>query len=128
MPGRILVAAALAVPAGAGLALANESPDLERDLAAGLASATIALGRRRAWAVGASLQAVVAIGAATSFQALDGRPGLWPGLAVSLVLLGIGVGLGAGVNAWSRQRAWEIQAIALGLLAAAWLAAVAPRA
>ena len=68
----------------------------------------------------------MSVSAAISFGSLGGRPGAWPILAVSIALLGIGVGLGAGVAVWQRQRAWELQAISLGLLAAAWLAGVAP--
>jgi 4-hydroxybenzoate polyprenyltransferase len=128
LPGPILVAAGLAVPAGAGLALANELPDLERDMDAGLLSATEMLGRRSAWAVGALLQGVVAVGAATTFGALGGRPAFWPVTAASIALLGVGVGLGAGASVTRRQRAWEVQAVALGLLGAAWLAGVVPRA
>lgn len=127
LPGFILVAAALAVPGGAGLALANELPDLERDASTGLATASGLLGRRRAWAVGALLQAVVAAGAVLSFAALGGRPEIWPVLAAAVALLGGGVALGSGSTVWRRQRAWELQAIALGLLAAGWLGGVGPR-
>ncbi|HEX7473659.1 MAG TPA: UbiA family prenyltransferase [Candidatus Limnocylindrales bacterium] len=124
IPGAILVAAGLAVPAGAALALANELPDLERDARGGLASVTQVLGRRRAWAVGAVLQAVVAGGAAAWFRALDGRSDLWPALLGTVALLGGGVLLGAGASVGRRQRGWEVQAVAIGLLAAVWLAGV----
>jgi 4-hydroxybenzoate polyprenyltransferase len=124
IPGGILVAAGLAVPAGAALALANELPDLERDARAGLASIGQLLGRQRTWAIGAALQALVAVGAGASFRALDGRPDLWPALLGSLGLLGGGIVLGAGASVRRRQLGWEVQAVALGLLAAAWLAGV----
>jgi 4-hydroxybenzoate polyprenyltransferase len=124
IPGAILVAAGVAVPAGAALALANELPDMERDAAAGLSSASGLLGRRRAWALGALLQGVVATSAVVGFGALGGRPDLLPALIATFVVLGAGVALGAGVSVRRRQRGWEVQAIAIGLLAAVWLAAV----
>jgi 4-hydroxybenzoate polyprenyltransferase len=124
LPGAILVAAGVAAPAGAALALANELPDLERDARAGLSSVGQALGRRRAWAAGAVLQGAVAASAVAGFRALGGRPDLWPLLFATLALLGAGVALGAGASVGRRQRGWEIQAIAIGLLAAVWLAAV----
>jgi len=124
LPGPILLAAGLAVPAGAGLALANELPDLERDAASGLQSVTTLLGRGAAWALGAALEIGVAIGAALSYQALGGRSDVWPVIALSIAVLGVGVGLGSAPAIGRRQRAWELQAIALGLLAGGWLAGV----
>jgi 4-hydroxybenzoate polyprenyltransferase len=124
IPGAILVASAVAVPAGAALALANELPDIERDARAGLSSVGQVLGGRRTWLVGALLQGVVAVSAAAAFRALGGRDDLWPALLASLALLGGGVALGAGAAVWRRQRGWEVQAVAIGLLAAVWLAAV----
>lgn len=124
VPGAILVAAAVALPAGAALALANELPDMERDAAAGLSSASRSLGRHRAWTVGALLQGIVAVSAALGFGALGGRPGLWPAVVASVAILALGVALGAGTSVSRRQRGWEVQAVAIGLLAAVWLAAV----
>ena len=124
IPGAILVAAVVALPAGAALALANELPDMERDEAAGLSSASRLLGRRRAWAVGALLHAVVAVSAAIGFGALGGRPDLWAALIATFAVLGVGLALGAGASVRRRQRGWEVQAVAIGLLAAVWLAAV----
>ena len=126
IPAAILVATVVAFPAGAALALANELPDIERDERAGLATLSQMLGRRAAWAVGATLHAVVGLSAAVGFQVLEGRADLWPALLAALGLLGVGVLLGAGVSVARRQRAWEVQAIAIGVLAAVWLAAVPP--
>lgn len=124
VPGAILVAAGVAIPAGAALALANELPDMERDATAGLSSVSGLLGRRRAWAAGAVLQVVVATCAALGFVALGGRADLWPALLGAVAVLALGVGLGAGASVRRRQRGWEVQAVAIGLLAAVWLAAV----
>ena len=124
IPAAILVATVVAFPAGAALALANELPDIERDAQAGLSTLSQMLGRRAAWALGAALHSVVGLSAALGFQALDGRAELWPVLLAVLGLLGAGVILGAGSAVARRQRGWEIQAIAIGVLAAVWLAAV----
>lgn len=124
IPAAILVATVVAFPAGAALALANELPDIERDEQAGLSTLSQMLGRRAAWAMGATLHAVVGVSAALGFQALDGRAELWPALLATLGLLAAGVLAGAGSAVARRQRAWEIQAIAIGVLAAVWLAAV----
>ncbi|MEA2633160.1 MAG: hypothetical protein QOE66_3379 [Chloroflexota bacterium] len=124
IPGAILVAAAVALPAGAALALANELPDMELDATAGLSSASRSLGRRRAWAAGALLQGVVAVSATLGFAALGGRPGLWPALIGTLAVLALGVALGSGASVGRRRRGWEVQAVAIGLLAVVWLAAV----
>jgi 4-hydroxybenzoate polyprenyltransferase len=124
IPGAILVAAAVALPAGAALALANELPDMERDEAAGFSSASRLLGRRRAWAAEAVLHGLVAVSAAVGFAALGGRSDLWPALVAAIAVLALGVALGAGASVWRRQRGWEVQAVAIGLLAAVWLAAV----
>lgn len=124
IPASILVATVVAFPAGAALALANELPDIERDEQVGLSTLSQMLGRRPAWAIGASLHAVVGLSAALGFRALDGRSDLWPALLAALGLLAAGVVLGAGSSVARRQRAWEVQAIAIGVLAAVWLAAV----
>jgi 4-hydroxybenzoate polyprenyltransferase len=124
IPTAILVATVVAFPAGAALALANELPDIERDARAGLSTLSQLLGRRMAWAIGAVLHAVVASSAVAGFRALDGRADLWPALVAVLGILGAGVLLGAGSSVGRRQRAWEVQAIAIGLLAAVWLAAI----
>lgn len=124
IPASILVATVVAFPAGAALALANELPDIERDEQAGLSTLSQMLGRRPAWALGAALQVIVGLTAALGFRALDGRADLWPALLAALGLLGLGVLLGAGSAVSHRQRAWELQAIAIGVVAAVWLAAV----
>jgi hypothetical protein len=58
------------------------------------------------------------------FAALGGRPGLWPALIGTLAVLALGVALGSGTSVGRRRRGWEVQAVAIGLLAVVWLAAV----
>ncbi len=137
----ILVAAGLAVPAGAALAIANALPDAERDARTGVRSLATGLGLSRASRVVAGLQALVGSTAVASYLALVGATGSGPstpsvggltgagwagvGLAASLVLLAVGVVLGMGQSVTWRQRGWEVQAVGLGLLAAAWTGGLA---
>ena len=139
-PVPILVLAALAIPAGAAIALANALPDLERDLGTGVSTAATALGRIGSWRAVAVLQAVVVAGAAGSFTIIVGGPsnhGTWTageatasaigtvGLAVSCVALGGGVFLSSRPGLTARQHGWELQAIATSALAASWLGGIA---
>ncbi len=131
LPPALLVAAALAVPAGAALAIANALPDLERDGGSGVRSVATILGRRRAGRAVTALQLVVGGGAIGSYLVLIGsRPvgpvvPAGPLLAGAIILLVVGVFLGSGDSVTSRQRGWEVQAVALGILAAAWLGGLA---
>jgi 4-hydroxybenzoate polyprenyltransferase len=134
LPPALILAAALAVPAGAALAIANALPDAERDARAGLKSVATTLGLRRASRVVAGLQALVGAAAVVSYLALAGADGssapesvvlAGVGIAVSLVLVAIGVVLGAGHSVAWRQRAWELQAVGLGVLAATWTGGLA---
>ena len=125
IPGAILVASAVAVPAGAALALANELPDIERDARAGLSS--VGQVARSATYLGWSaplLQGVVAVSAAAAFRALGGRGDLWPPCSRRSRSSAAASRWGPERPCRRRQRGWEVQAVAIGLLAAVWLAAV----
>lgn len=111
----------VAVIAGAALAIANARADMERDVQAGVDSVAIRLGSRRAWAVNAGLLGVVVVAAVTTLVASGPPPGAAVGAIAGVLVIGLGVGVGrVGDNA-QRERAWELQAIGLGLLALAWL-------
>jgi 4-hydroxybenzoate polyprenyltransferase len=121
VPSTLLVLVGLAVPAGAGLAIANALGDLERDRAAGRASVATSLGRDRAWRVGAILQVVVLGGAVAMI--LGARPSaalLVVGGAAAGLVLG-GLILGRGGDASTRELGWEAQAVGLAGLAVVWL-------
>jgi 4-hydroxybenzoate polyprenyltransferase len=129
--GRLPIAFAFLVPAaalaGAALAIANALADVERDRAAGVTSVATSLGPHRAWAVHAALQAAV-VGLAVAGLAWLGPsrqslPGL-VGLSLGCLLLGAGLVLAAGPDPRRRERAWELEAVGIGILGAAWLAAV----
>jgi 4-hydroxybenzoate polyprenyltransferase len=149
LPPALVVAAALAIPAGAALAIANALPDLERDARSGVQSVATILGRRRASGAVAGLQLVVGGAAIASYLVLaasrpfspDAIPPAGAGavvpagagaivpagvaLAGGIALLAIGVMLGLDESVPRRQRGWEAQAVALGIVAAAWLGGLA---
>lgn len=122
LPGSFAVLLPVAVVAGAALAIANARADAERDAAAGVDSVAIRLGLDRAWAIHAALLAVVVISAIATRSL---RAASWGSLALIAgagVVVAIGVLLGWTGDAARRERAWELEAVGVGLLAAAWLA------
>jgi 4-hydroxybenzoate polyprenyltransferase len=127
LPGFFVVLVPVAALAGAGLAIANGLPDLERDRSAGVATVAVRLGAARAWRVHAVLQAAVVAIAITSLGPLGGRgPAVVAAWVAAMGLLAA-VLAGRGGSPLRRERAWEGEAVAIGLLAAAWVAAVAVR-
>jgi len=129
VPATLVTLFPIGVIAGAGLALANALADVERDTAAGKPSAAVQLGRERAWAIQVVLLAAAAV-LAIAFLPV-GRAGVPAETQLALrvvVIAGCGVLLGAAVlvrraDAQWRERAWEIEAVAVAVIGAAWLAA-----
>lgn len=121
---RILLPASVA--AGAALAIANSRADVERDLAAGQESVATRLGLDRAWAAAAALQGIVMLVAVGSLWLAAASPVAVVAAigAGAVVTVGIGWARDATSSAARRERAWEIQAIGVALLAAAWLAGI----
>jgi len=131
IPAALLPIVPAGILAGAGLALANGLADLERDRSVGAVTAAVRLGSRRTWAVQATLLiAAVAI-------VVAGRPEVVLGASAAgavLFALGAGVlalglalaapGSGRGGGAQRRERAWELEAIGIALVAAGWLASL----
>jgi len=129
LPAVFLVIIPAAAVAGAALAIANEMVDMERDAAAGGRTIAIALGGTRAGLLVAALFAGVAILAVATVAALGAPVGATAAvLATALVPVGAAVAaVVAGARpgtAW-RERAWEAEAVGTGLLAIAWLGALA---
>jgi 4-hydroxybenzoate polyprenyltransferase len=134
--GHVGLAVVLLVPAGvlagAGLALANALADVERDRSTGAATAVVRLGGARAWAIQAgllvlavswlALNAVTPAGGQPTWL-LSGRPSSLAALA-GLAALVAGIGLGRGGGAVRRERAWELEALGVAVVAGAWLAGV----
>lgn len=126
LPGFFAVLLPVAVVAGTGLAIANARVDAERDAAAGLDSVALRLGLERAWVLHAVLLAVV-VGAALLTLGVGEVPiAALVGAAGAGLVVGLGVVLGRSGDSARRERAWEIEAIGVALLASAWLAGVTP--
>jgi 4-hydroxybenzoate polyprenyltransferase len=130
LPAAFAILLPAAVMAGAGLAVSNALADIERDTAAGTDSVATRLGARRAWTIQAILLAGVvgaawltlAVGGAAE-RAIDGGAAA-AGALVATIVIGVGIALARHADAARRERAWEFEAIGVGLLAAAWLAGV----
>jgi 4-hydroxybenzoate polyprenyltransferase len=122
LPGSIAVLVPVAVLAGSGLALANGLADIERDLAAGVVSAAVRLGRRRAWLVHA-LALVAAIAAAwwLAPRVSSQEMAITLVMAVATVVVGFGIALAASPWPGRRERAWELEAIGVAALGFAWV-------
>jgi 4-hydroxybenzoate polyprenyltransferase len=122
LPMTFAILLPVAVIAGAALAIANARADAERDAAAGVDSVATRLGPERSWALHAGLLVVVVALAVATLVAGAAPP------AALLAAIGAGLGIGLGValgrdpDSARRERAWELEAVGVGLLAAAWLA------
>jgi len=112
----------VAVVAGAALAIANTRADAERDIAAGIDSLAIRLGPRRSWLVATGLLVTVAIIAVVTLLAWRAPFATVLGALGGIAVIGIGVDTGRDPQPARLERSWELQAIGVGFLAAAWLA------
>lgn len=125
VPPAFAVLLPCALVAGAALAVANALADVERDRVAGVETVATTLGIVTARRVGAILQAVV-VGVAVASALALGGDSRWVALAVvggGIVVVGLRLGWDSGRDA--RQRAWEVQAFGLAVLAAGWVGALA---
>jgi 4-hydroxybenzoate polyprenyltransferase len=123
LPDSFAILLPAAVIAGAALAIANARADAERDLAAGIESAATRLGLERSWLVNAGLLAPVVLLALATL--IGGSPSavVALGALTAAMVIGLGVVVGRSPDSGRRERAWELEAVGVGLLAAAWLAA-----
>ena len=124
LPSAFAVLVPTGVIAGAALALANVLADLERDIEADTVTAATRLGALRAWVVNMVLQAIVVVVALGSLAATGGRGAGIAVAAFGVLLIAAGVAFGLGRQAGTRERAWECQAVGVGLLAVGWVAAL----
>jgi 4-hydroxybenzoate polyprenyltransferase len=133
LPGAFAVLVPAAALAGAALAIANASADIERDAAAGVVSLAVSYGPVVATGLALVLQVVVAAVAVASCARLGGS-GTWLNAVIVTSLVPV---LGAVLGFASARRgpgfrefAFEVQAVGLALLAVAWVNAlsVAPAA
>jgi 4-hydroxybenzoate polyprenyltransferase len=115
--------------AGAGLSLANGLADLERDASQGRLTAAVRLGPRLGWVVqgaliAAAIGALGGIGIASVGAEAFGRVEI--GFALGSVAIAAGVALGWGRGAARRERAWELEAMGVAIVAAAWFIGQVP--
>jgi 4-hydroxybenzoate polyprenyltransferase len=124
LPGAFAILVPAAVVAGTALAIANARADLERDTSAGQASVVTWLGQETAWRLSVGLfGGVIAVAVGSRWFGGASLGSLLPIVAAS-VLLAVGLFWASGsvTSPAARERAWQIQAIGVALLAAAWLA------
>ena len=122
LPDSFAILLPVAVIAGAALAIANARADAERDATAGVVSVATRLGVQRSWAVNAALLAVVVGLAIGTMVARAAPPAALLGAVGASLVVGLGVAIGRRADSARRERAWELEAVGVGLLAAAWLA------
>jgi 4-hydroxybenzoate polyprenyltransferase len=111
-----------AIVAGAALAIANARADEARDQASGTVSVATGLGARRSWWIEAILLALVVVTAALTLVFSGAGSVPFAGVVLATALIAAGLAIGRSDDAGPRERAWEIQAIGVAMLAAAWLA------
>jgi 4-hydroxybenzoate polyprenyltransferase len=126
LPTSFAVLLPAAVAAGAALAMANARADLERDVAAGRESVAIRLGSDRAWRLSAALLGLVLAVALGSLWFGRAAPVAMAATVAAGIVVAVGLGLARPTDASAarRERAWEIQATGVAVLAAAWLAGI----
>ena len=121
MPVALLGIVALAVVAGAGLALANAYADVDADGRSNTASVATLLGARRTLALNAVLLGCVQLVAMATTLVMAPTT---PLLVVEVAGCGLGW-LGLGLSALRNDRArplvWELQAIGFLVIGAPWL-------
>jgi 4-hydroxybenzoate polyprenyltransferase len=124
LPSSFAVLLPVAIVAGTGLAIANARADFERDVAAGVDSVAVRLGSGRAWTVEAVLMTAV-VGAAIVTLAAGRAPVGALAIAIGAgCIVALGVAIGRRADSARIERAWQLQAIGVALLAAAWLAGI----
>ena len=145
-----LVLACLAVPAGAGIAVANALADLDGDRVAGTRTIATVLGSERAWRAATALLAGTYVAAVGMLLALGAGPGAGPGpvlgpglpgdggggavgddvvaaagwaaIAAAAALVALGAWMGRGPAPSRRRMGWGIEAVGVAVLGCGWVA------
>jgi len=124
LPQAFAVLLPAAVAAGVALAIANARADTERDAAAGADSVALRLGPRWAWAMSSGLLLVVVVVAIATLAAGGAQDAVLAAAGVAGLVIASGVVIGRDAGRSGRERAWELEAVGVGLLAIAWLAGI----
>jgi 4-hydroxybenzoate polyprenyltransferase len=112
----------MALLAGAVLAVANALADMERDRQVGVASVATALGRTRALAADAAGFAVLQLVVVASSAAVGLVATALAAELAGIVLGWVGLGFSASRNEKVARLGWEVQAVGIVAMGAAWLA------
>ena len=124
LPSWFLVLVPAAVEAGAALAIGNSIVDVDRDRAAGRTSVAAALGRRTAGRLAMGLLVVVWVLDGGSL--IGGGASLGPALvSVAAVAAALASARIAAKRPGLAERAWQLEAVSLGVAAIAWTIAIA---
>jgi 4-hydroxybenzoate polyprenyltransferase len=124
LPSAFVVLIPAAALAGAALAIANALADVERDRAGGTESVATRLGPRQAWWAHAILHAAVVGLAMIGLAWLGGTGAGLLAVVGSAAVVVAGSALSASGRAGLRERGWELEAVGVGLMGVAWIAAV----
>jgi 4-hydroxybenzoate polyprenyltransferase len=130
VPSQLLPLVPIGILAGAGLALGNGIADLERDRAAGVATAALRLGRA-AWpvhavALGAVLAMAWALAPGSSATPAPRASLRTAAMGLGSVLVALGIVLARARRPGLRERGWELEASGVGLLGLAWVSEITP--
>ena len=121
VPAEFAVLIPAAVAAGAALAIGNARADLERDAASGVASIATRLGQRAAWAWQVALFGGIAVAAVISVAAWGGGAGGVALVAAAGLVPVLAAAASRDAGPGGRERAWEVEAVGVAVLAVAWL-------
>ncbi len=124
LPRAFAVLVPVAVLAGAALAIANARADVERDVAADVDSVARRLDPERAWVVSSGLLLVVVLAGIATLALAGAAPIMLAAAVVAGAVIGLGAAVGRDADATARERAWELEAVGVGLLAIVWLAGI----
>jgi len=125
LPSSFLLLVPMAVLAGTALAIANAMADLELDAEAGVDSIARRLGRERAWAVHAWLLWIVLLVAYAALISVSANGLAVGAVTVGSVIVAYAASMGREGEPARRRRMWELEAVGLAIIAAAWLAGMA---
>ncbi len=125
LPAAFAALVPAAVAAGAALAIGNSLVDVERDRAAGRTSVAAELGPGRAARVMAVLYGAVAVIAGVSASIAGAGSAALAAIAVAgIIPVAAAVWSGGRRSSPARERAWQVEAVALAVLGVLWVAVV----
>lgn len=123
LPDWFVVLVPLAALAGGALAISNARADLERDRDAGVTSVAVRLGHRTAWTAHVAIWLLVLVGGLGWLLRADVSGDRIVTVLLASAALAAAVAIGRDGSPARREWAWQLEAVAAGVLAAAWIGA-----